>query len=62
MVLIAVCPVLLSVQLYVAATGVIVGELLLQALKANAAGVLTVKTTLVEAAEPAFGVAVSVPL
>ena len=60
-VLTAACPVLLRLQLRVAAVGVVV-DVELQPLKANAGGVLTVKLTAVEAAEPTFGVAVSVPL
>ena len=52
---------LLSVQLNTAAVGEVVGELLVHALNARAAGVLTVKVTPVDVAEPVFGVAVSVP-
>ena len=58
--MIGVCPVLLSVQVITAAVGVVV-VVLLQPLKDSAAGVITVKFTLVCAAEPVFGVAVSVP-
>jgi len=40
----------------------VVGEVEVQPLKTSAAGVSTTKLTAVEAAEPLFGVAVSVPL
>ena len=48
-------------QLIAAAVGVIVGVMLLQPVKAKAAGVLTTKLTAVDAAEPELGVAVNVP-
>ena len=64
MLLTAVCPVLLTVQLMVAAVGEVVVAPPEQ-LKANAAGVSvggpTVMLTDVDAAVPAFGVAVRVP-
>ena len=52
-------------QLIVAAAGDVVGEVLLQLLRASAGGVgagFTTMLTAVDAAVPAFGVAVSVPL
>ena len=57
-----VCPVLLSVQVIVAALGVVVGVALVQALRASTVGVLTTKLTAVAAALPLFGVAVNMPL
>jgi hypothetical protein len=62
MLLIAVCPPLTTPQVIVAAVGAVVGDVLLQPLNASAAGVFTVRLTLVLAALPLFGVAVSVPL
>ena len=62
---VAVWPVLLSVHANVAAVGDVVGELLLQPLRDNAGGVFaafTTRFTAVDAADPVFGVAVSVPL
>ena len=60
--LIAVWPVLLKLQLNVAAVGATVGEVLLQPVSDSAAAVFTVRFTATEPAEPEFGVAVSVPL
>jgi hypothetical protein len=62
MLLVAACPPLLSVQVRVAAVGDVVGELLVQPLKASAGWVRTWRLTAVDAALPLLGVAVSVPL
>jgi len=57
----AVCPVLLTVQVRVAAVGAVVGDVLVQPVNDRAGGVRTVRLTAVVATEPTFGVAVSVP-
>jgi len=58
----AVWPVLLNVQVCVAAVGAVVGDVLAQLENASTAGVLTFRSTLSDAAVPALGVAVSVPV
>ena len=58
----AVGPVLLSVQLVVAAVPAIVGVLLLQAVRLSTGGLLTCKLTGAVATTPTLGLAVSVPL
>jgi len=60
---VAVCPLLLSVQEKVAAVGAVVGDWLLQPLSESAGGDgFTTRLTEMATAEPVLGVAVSVPL
>ena len=49
-------------QVSVAGVGAVVGELLVQPLSANAAGVLTARLTAVDALAPVLAVATSVPV
>ena len=65
MLLAAVVPVLLTVQLMVAAVGVAVGVVLVQAVNVSAGGVgreLTTRLTAVEVAAPVLAATLSVPL